>query len=320
MDDIVLCTDQRRYWLRTCSNSVQGDRQYQEDEILYDIDDNFIYYGVFDGHGGRQASDFAKEHLVANIKMQEGILDENHQQVIEAIKSGFADTQKAMECSADDWPKTSSGHRSTAGTTVSLVLIDRRRSRLFVAHLGDSRVLLGRCVKASTMSRLSNGVNGATGTGVRSDCDSDDGELTKRGLEEVWSTRALTVDHKPECEPERERIWRHGGSIMVKYNVPRVVWRRKNRNTEVFEQVPFLAIARSLGDLWSYNYDSGEYIVSPVPDVECIPIASDLRCLVLGSDGLFNMLSNSEVVEKVQEVSCETEKDNSIRIYSSRSE
>ncbi|OQR74037.1 protein phosphatase 1D-like [Tropilaelaps mercedesae] len=282
MDDVVLCADGVRYWIRTWSYSVQGDRQYQEDEILFDSDEHFLYFGVFDGHGGRQASSFAKEHLVANIKAQDGILDEDASLAIDAIKAGFADTQKAMEFAADDWPKTSSGHRSTAGTTVSLVLIDRRRSRMFVAHLGDSRVLLGRGVAAENL---------------RSEDPSD----VEQDRDEMWAASPLTIDHKPESEVERERIWRHGGSIMVKYNVPRVVWRRKNRYTEVFEQVPFLAIARSLGDLWSYNYDSGEYIVSPVPDVECIPISTDLRCLVLGSDGLFNMLSNSEVVGKVQE-------------------
>lgn len=290
MDEIVLAADGGRYWLRTCLNSVQGDRQYQEDEVLSESDENFVYFGVFDGHGGRQASDFAKEHLIANIKAQDGICDDDPQRVIAAIKAGFADTQKAMECAADSWPKTTSGHRSTAGTTASVVLVDRHKARLFVAHLGDSRVLVGRAQPHSSPR-----------SGPRSDCDSESSSADDQN--EVWTSTALTIDHKPESEAERERIWKHGGSIMVKYNVPRVVWKRRNRNTDAFEQVPFLAIARSLGDLWSYNYESGEYIVSPVPDVECVPITEDLRCLVLGSDGLFNMLSNTEVIDKVQEVS-----------------
>jgi protein phosphatase 1D len=36
--------------------------------------------------------------------------------------------------------------------------------------------------------------------------------------------------------------------------------------------VPFLAVARSLGDLWSYNYKTEEFVVSPEPDVSVIDI------------------------------------------------
>lgn len=33
------------------------------------------------------------------------------------------------------------------------------------------------------------------------------------------------------------------------------------------DEIPFLAVARSLGDLWSYNTQNDEFIVSPDPDV-----------------------------------------------------
>lgn len=43
------------------------------------------------------------------------------------------------------------------------------------------------------------------------------------------------------------------------------------RNTPV-DEIPFLAVARSLGDLWSYNSARNEFIVSPDPDVKVIKI------------------------------------------------
>lgn len=38
------------------------------------------------------------------------------------------------------------------------------------------------------------------------------------------------------------------------------------RNTPV-DEIPFLAVARSLGDLWSYNAENNVFVVSPEPDV-----------------------------------------------------
>jgi len=37
-------------------------------------------------------------------------------------------------------------------------------------------------------------------------------------------------------------------------------------------EIPFLAIARSLGDHWSYNIDTKEFVVSPDPDVGVVAI------------------------------------------------
>jgi Protein phosphatase 2C len=41
----------------------------------------------------------------------------------------------------DSWPKTASGRPSTAGTTASIVIICN--GKLYIAHVGDSSVVLG---------------------------------------------------------------------------------------------------------------------------------------------------------------------------------
>ena len=54
------------------------------------------------------------------------------------------------------------------------------------------------------------------------------------------------------------------------------------------------------GDLWSYNYLKEEFVVSPEPDVSVHKLdASIHKCLVIGSDGLWNMLSADESVGHV---------------------
>ena len=69
-----------------------------------------------------------------------------------------------------------------------------------------------------------------------------------------WHARPLTRDHKPESVDECERIQQSGGKVINKSGVPRVVWNRPRighqgpirRSTEI-DEIPFLAVARSLG-------------------------------------------------------------------------
>ena len=67
----------------------------------------------------------------------------------------------------------------------------------------------------------------------------------------------MSQDHKPESIAERERIEGIGGRVVAsRRGVMHVAWNK----------IPFLNIARSLGDLWSYSPEYNCY-VSPIPDV-----------------------------------------------------
>ena len=61
------------------------------------------------------------------------------------------------------------------------------------------------------------------------------------------------------------------------------------------------------GDLWSYNPDEDDYVVSPEPDTYCYTIdITKQRCLILGTDGCWNMMKPEEAVREV----CSVEKSN----------
>ena len=75
-----------------------------------------------------------------------------------------------------EWPKTLTGLPSTSGTTASVVII--RGQRMYVAHVGDSAVVLG----------------------VQDD-----------PLDQFIRAVEVTQDHKPELPRERERIEGLGG-------------------------------------------------------------------------------------------------------------
>jgi len=128
-------------------------------------------------------------------------------------------------------------------------------------------------------------------------------------LYKPWLANRLTRDHKPEDPLELKRIRESGGNVLCKAGVHRVVWNRQkmttnssyrhrhqhsittttttNGTTIEYEQIPFLAVSRALGDLWSLNTTTNLYSVSPEPELTVIEIDPNKhRCLILASDGL----------------------------------
>ena len=53
-------------------------------------------FAVFDGHGGKDAAEFAKIFLCNKITKQKGLYLENTTLVMNAIKDGFLDTHLDM--------------------------------------------------------------------------------------------------------------------------------------------------------------------------------------------------------------------------------
>jgi len=263
---------------------------YQQTEDEKDLE--YAFFGIFDGHGGREAAVFAKEHLMDFIVKQKGFWAEDDQSILRAIHEGFIQTHHAMWKELEKWPKTMSGLPSTAGTTASIAFI--RRGKLYVGHVGDSAIVLGAQ---------------ETPTG---DGDGEAAVATPTGG--VWRGLPLTRDHKPESDEESRRIQKSGGKVVCKSGVPRVVWNRPKvghrgpvRRSTHIDEIPFLAVARSLGDLWSYNSKEDVFVVSPEPDTYVYPIdISKHRCLILGTDGAWNMLTPQQAVTYV----CEAEKSN----------
>ncbi|XP_062275194.1 protein phosphatase, Mg2+/Mn2+ dependent, 1Da [Scomber scombrus] len=231
------------------------------------------FFAVFDGHGGREAAQFAREFLWEFVKKQRGFWSDCDREVSSAIRKGFVACHHAMWKKLPEWPKTLTGLPSTSGTTASVVVI--RGNRMYVAHVGDSAVVLG---------------------------VQDDPTIPYIRAVEV------TQDHKPELPRERERIEGLGGSVIKKSGVNRVVWKRPRlshngpvRRSTVIDQIPFLAVARALGDLWSYDFYSGEFVVSPEPDTSVVTLdPRKHRYIILGSDGLWNMVPPQEAISMCQ--------------------
>ncbi|CAN4089121.1 unnamed protein product [Withania somnifera] len=93
-----------------------------------------------------------------------------------------------------------------------------------------------------------------------------------RGKEAV----ALSIDHKPSREDEYARIEASGGKV-IQWNGHRVFG--------------VLAMSRSIGDRYLKPW------IIPEPEVMFIPRAREDECLVLASDGLWDVMTNEEACE-----------------------
>lgn len=88
--------------MRISAWSNQGGRRYMEDSIAVHCERHpdgrlhYIYVGVFDGHGGRDASEYARKHLLKNIVSQETFDSENDADILNAIREGFIQTHHDM--------------------------------------------------------------------------------------------------------------------------------------------------------------------------------------------------------------------------------
>ncbi|XP_057796503.1 probable protein phosphatase 2C 52 [Salvia miltiorrhiza] len=99
----------------------------------------------------------------------------------------------------------------------------------------------------------------------------------------------LTVDLKPDLPKEAERIKRCKGRVFALQDEPEVqrVWLP-------FDDAPGLAMARAFGD-----FCLKEYGVISIPEFSHRTLTDRDKFVVLASDGVWDVLSNEEVVEIV---------------------
>ena len=243
--------------LRICSDKNRGMRKYMEDEINIVTETEQVpitYLGVFDGHGGKEAAIYAREHLFQNIKTQPGFFDSDITKVKAAIREGFLKTHADM---FNIWLNRKDGHYSTSGTTATVVII--RENKIFVAHVGDSTAVI----------------------------------VEKK--DDLFVAES-TVDHNPHNAEERSRIEQMGGTVAKIRGVPRVICKTSVR------QAITLAVSRALGDLWSYDKNRRQFIVSPEPDIKHIDlIKNQHKFVILATDGLWHVINPKQAIDIVYE-------------------
>lgn len=93
----------------------------------------------------------------------------------------------------------------------------------------------------------------------------------------------MSLDHKPIREDEIKRISEQNGQVDLKGGVPRII--KKN------DEIPGLAVSRTLGDI--VGHECG---VSYIPEIISKELDAEDVFIVAGSDGIWDIMSNTEVV------------------------
>lgn len=158
-----------------------------------------------------------------------------------------------------------------SGTTLVMVVV--RGDQLLVVNIGDSRAILGSTAVEGDAER----------------CSLTVGEINEAGKILDLTPIPLTTDHKPEVPGELSRILKAGGRVLGHSvegpGAAMRVWLND-------EDLPGLAMSRSLGDEVARSIgviSTPEFSKRQLDDAhDCI--------LVLGTDGLWDYLSNDEVI------------------------
>lgn len=161
--DVPLQSDEMQFvpCIRSGSSAETGPRRYMEDEhiriddlsshlgSLFQFPQPSAFYGVFDGHGGREAAAFIKKNATRlffeDVKFpQTAVVNDIFSEELEnSLRKAFqlADLALADDCSVN----------SSSGTTALTALIFGRL--LMVANAGDCRAVLCRKGEAIDMSQ-----------------------------------------------------------------------------------------------------------------------------------------------------------------------
>ncbi|KAE8658749.1 putative protein phosphatase 2C 25 [Hibiscus syriacus] len=205
----------------------RGRKEAMEDRFAASVkllgDPKQSFFGVFDGHGGVKAAEFAAQKLGKNI-LDEVVRRRDETNVKEAVKAGYLKTDAEFL-----------KENVTGGSCCVTALI--KNGNLVVSNAGDCRAVLSR-----------------------------DG-----------AAEALTSDHRPTREDERNRIETWGGYV----DLCRGVWRVQGS----------LAVSRGIGDNHLKQWVIAE------PETKIISIKPDYEFLILASDGLWDKVSNQEAVD-----------------------
>ena len=111
-----------------------------------------------------------------------------------------------------------------------------------------------------------------------------------------------TEDHKPGSKVEKERIEKAGGKI---YQTPSIFPLYQNgKQIEIpWRVLPGrLSVSRTFGDVEAKEekFGGNKNVVVACPDITEIDLDNEFNLIVLGCDGIFDVLSNEEILECIR--------------------
>ena len=255
--------------MKFAASEMQGWRIEMEDQHTVETDvanlSDHSFVAVYDGHGGKRAAEYSGAHMLRHITQD----NKHFANYVAGLKAGdpVETLQKHIESALYDafvnideelWNteemKTNS---DTSGCTAVCALITP--TFIAVANAGDSRAIISQ-----------KGPDGENDIVI-----------------------ALSNDHKPTLDKERERIQKAGGHVQMG---------RVDGD---------LALSRSVGD---FQYKDKKKVpearkVTVVPEILFHMRTPQDKILCLSCDGIWDVVSNEECNEEITQMVREGERD-----------
>lgn len=124
-----------------CHNDIGRRQTNEDDEIIVDCfcgDDDAAFFGLYDGHGGRQTVDFVVRSLHATLELM--LKKQPNLDICDAMRSVYVETDGQVR-----------RHNILQSGTTAVTVVTRRLGdtfALYVANVGDSRAVICRDGKA----------------------------------------------------------------------------------------------------------------------------------------------------------------------------
>ncbi|KAJ8753056.1 hypothetical protein K2173_011824 [Erythroxylum novogranatense] len=273
----------------------QGKKGANQDAMI--VWENFgsrtdtVFCGVFDGHGpyGHMVAKKVRDSLPVKLSAQWeiSVTSEDILREVSLNTTGSMNSEDAAFISADEESRTSVDRDDTEkhpeifqtlkdSFLQAFKIMDRElrmHTNIDCFCSGTTAVTL---VKQGQYLVVGNVGDSRAVLGTRDDDDS-------------LVALQLTVDLKPNLPAEAERIQKCRGRVFALQDEPEVarVWLPNNDS-------PGLAMARAFGDFCLKDFG----LIS-VPDISCRQLTEKDEFIVLASDGIWDVLSNKEVVDIV---------------------
>ena len=303
---------------RYAAVSMQGWRRAQEDEHISacDFSRDVSLFSVFDGHGGRQVSKFAKKYVPDELRTlltsNDGDVSKSLVDVYHRVDEMICEEAYYGELSRDDDDEEEDD--AVAENVIRDPSSEKARKRSVLESKIAGKMASGKSKgslspkEASDLMELMlelKNLGGSEGSPKRFPTEAgctaiscyvdfrekkiyaaNAGDSRAVLGKKDGSVVALSFDHKPRDPKELERIERAGGHV-----------------NEVNRVNGVLNLSRSLGDM-NFKTNSGvgreAQVITAEPDVTVTDLDQDVDLLVLGCDGIWDCLSNEEAVDFIK--------------------
>ncbi|XP_042517842.1 probable protein phosphatase 2C 42 [Macadamia integrifolia] len=268
-DGLLWFRDIGRYAFGDFSMAVVQANQVLEDQSQIESGPFGTFVGVYDGHGGPDTARYVCDHLFRHFQE---ISAQAQGVTCETIRRAFLQTEEGFTARVSELWDTQP-HMATVGSCCLVGMISQRT--LYVANLGDTRVVLGKKV-------------GNTGGVAAIQLSTEH----NANLESVRQELKELHPDDPQIVVLKHGVWRVKGIIQVSRSIGDVYMKHAQYNRE------------PINGKFRLSEPMNMPILTANPSIISHTLQPDDSFLIFASDGLWEHLSNEKAVDIVHNHPC----------------